>query len=234
VADTNIYKYDRGGVLSNSANSYAQLDSKLRNNKSIDDYKKAVITALNLANDSLMDNDELNTALVLAETNANLYLSYDYDSELISNALNILINAIKTKNLEQNSDLTVQAAFLKNVINYSETGSLKTGDEIPTEFIGKLCSYNYNRCYGAPLDEYREDISDVTATTGTHSAEANNLIKLNFVGYNGDGSTFGMAEILPGYTAHLKIDSMDQDTDSHTCKLILVPGISKTGSSNVT
>jgi hypothetical protein len=180
-----------------------------------------------------MDKNEFNSALVLAQKSANLYSSYDYDSELITNALNVLIDAIKTKNLEQNSDLTVQAAFLKNVINYTKTGSLKAGDEIPTNFVGNLCTYNYNRCYGAPLDEFKEDISDVTATAGTHSTEANNLIKLNFIGYNGDGSTFGMAEILPGYTVHLKIDSMDQDTDSHTCKLTLLPGISKTGDANV-
>jgi hypothetical protein len=211
-----------------------QLDAKMRNNKTITDYKTAVISAINSADNSLMDNNEFNTALVLAENNANLYSSYNYDSELISNALNLLTQAIQTKNLQQNINLNAQAKFLQSVTNYSETGKLKAGDEIPTDLLGPLFSYNYNRCYGAPLDEFKDDISDITPVTGAHSADANNLITLDFTGYDGDGSTFGMAEILPGYTVHFKIDSMDQDTDSHICKLVLLPGISKTGTSDIT
>jgi hypothetical protein len=145
-------------------------------------------------------------------------------------ALNYIQKNLHTL-LNVNEDTTAFSALLPD---YSPNGKYNVNDEITTADLAKLFTFDYDRLAGASfasidLNDMGIDINNLTSgPDGNYDPKLKLTETLPFDTYSGGyGGEYRQGEFLPGYTLHCKILKKDV-TDSHTCSLNILLGVSDT------
>jgi hypothetical protein len=138
---------------------------------------------------------------------------------VLTYAENILNEKLTTK------DDGIFVGFMKD---YTANGKYDVGSEVDENDLQYLFDYQYDKTVGADFSEYLlDDIPAIDATLGQYDQDVLSRITVNqsFTSLEDAASSYGIADVLPGYQLHVKIDGKNVTADSHICKLSLQLGV---------
>jgi hypothetical protein len=125
------------------------------------------------------------------------------------------------------------SAFTHLISGYSADGHYKAGDEIAPEDLQYLYDYKYDVSnFGQDFSRYVPDDIDTYKPTQTGDYDQDILdymyVTKDFSGFHSEDSAvdYGKGEIIPGVLLHVKILSLDTDTNSHKCTMKIATGVS--------
>jgi hypothetical protein len=129
-----------------------------------------------------------------------------------------------------NDKLTTKSegTFVGFMKDYAADGKYDVGSEVDENDLQYLFDYQYDKTVGADFSEYSlDDIPTIDVTLGQYDQDVLGRITINqpFTNLEDAASSYGIADILPGYQVHVKIDGKDVTSDSHYCKLSLQLGV---------
>ncbi len=129
--------------------------------------------------------------------------------------------------------LTVNQEFdaIKLLADYSDNGQglIASDTQLSDEQVTKLFNYQYQLTEGCDFSDYRAwDIAPSTEDGDIPSTIVDKLsVTRPLDTFNGYSVNFGKNEIYPGYKLNVKINSVENDEDSHKCNIQFKFGICK-------
>ncbi len=205
-------------------------------------YTQDLLSLLDQAQKQMWDNTHID--LKIAELN-NKYFDHNYatgelltseqmNKKLLDARLAAVLRHVQNANT---NILTLQKSnteFLNHVIGYGSTptiGEVKENTEIDSNLFKYLFNYKYNKIEGFDFADHGYTPVDIKPAEvgGDYNMDIVNLQteQLPLDRYTGEYAIYSPGDVLPGYKLHLYVTNIDEDTNSHECRLSVVFGISK-------
>ncbi len=206
------------------ANGYSESDAT----NEAQNFKDELICLLDEADEQLWDS--FHYALALQE--------FADDNNSQNQEDSVLATVLSYASTSFCDTLTVNQGFdaLKLLADYSDNGQGLTVSDTPLsdEQITKLFNFKYDLTEGCDFSDYR--VWDIDPSTEGGDIPSTVVEKLSVTKpldtFSGYSANFGKNEIYPGYKLNVKINSIENNEDSHKCNIQFKFGICK--SSNPT
>lgn len=209
-------------TLLNNGYSESDASSKAQN------FKEELISLLDEADEQLWDTFHYTLALQEFADDNN---SQNQEDSVLATVLSYASTSFcDTLTVNQESDA------IKLLADYSDNGQglIASDIQLSDEQVTKLFNYQYQLTEGCDFSDYRAwDIAPSSEDGDIPSTIVDKLsVTRPLDTFNGYSANFGKNEIYPGYKLNVKINSIENDEDSHKCNIQFKFGICK--SSNPT